>query len=153
MIVTDDIAKAVTDRASAVANLTAALPGLLWYDRGPDVPTAYPYGVFFIEEGDTELFSMSGYLAKFTLRIASYVQMGNASSPGNVARGLMEAFATTGAQVTFGNVSLRGADEKMLACNPKKPDGKYAKELRDGADVFSCGLMVELLAQGNRSVA
>lgn len=154
MITTDDIAKIVTDRFTAVGSLGTDITGGAWYGRGSDPPSAYPYVVFQIEARETQVFSGSLCVQKFEVRAAAYIPIGDAGSdPNGVQQEMNTALVTAAAQTALRNAALRNGTEKILHSRPLSPDGRFEQRLREGRDVFACGVRAELLCQGDRSVS
>lgn len=155
MIVADDMAKVVVDRTAAVAAFTTAVPGLAWFDRGPDAPTAYPYAVFRVLIGEAKVYSGDAYVVPVVIQIGAYAPVGAAgSNPAAVQQALAACFTTSAAQDALRLTALRNAGEHILSARPVTPDpSKFAPTLREARDVFVCGFAVELLCQGDRSAA
>lgn len=148
MITPDDVSSLVGDRTAAVANYAAAVPGGTFFDRGPDAPSDYPYMVFKLEFG--ELVTTSGplYTQNVRVRSAAYSVPGQ-GSPQDVALALFECFGTVDANTAIVGTLMRGND-KPLSCRAAISRGEFEKTLRNGQDVFLCGLTFDILFQGDR---
>jgi hypothetical protein len=154
MITPDDISALVLARYTATAAFGTAVPGGGWFGRGPDTPTAYPYAVHQIEPDPAITFTADLYVHKFTVKVAAYAPVGASGvNPQNVALAIFGSLCTTAAQTAFQAASMRNATEKVLHARPVAPRGEFAEKLREARDVFVCGLAVELLCQGDKSVA
>lgn len=156
MITIDDVAGAVLSVLNASAAFAAAVPGQVWFERAPDMPSAYPFAVFHLHAATAGLSFEDAYTQAFTLSIAAYVPQGAESSPSDppgVQEALFSALASEAANTAFQALALRNASERILHGKPLAPAGQYARQLRDGRDVFACGLTTEILVQGDRSVA
>lgn len=156
MVTIDDIAGAVLSVLSADGGFTSSIPGLAWFERAPDTPAAYPYAVFHLKAAPAGLTFESNYIQAFTLSIAAYVPQSTEASPADppgVQEALFAALAAQSAETAFQALTFRNAGERVMHCKPLVPSGQYAQQLRDGRDVFACGLTVELLVQGDRSVS
>lgn len=156
MVTVDDIAGAVSSVLTTNTAFTTAIPGQAWFERAPDTPPAYPYAVYHIKAANAELSFEDVYVQKFTLTIAAYVPQGSESSPSDppgVQEALSEALVTETANATFQGIAFRNVGERILHSILLAPSGEYARQLRDGRDVFACGLTVEILIQGDRSVS
>ena len=130
------------------------LPGLAWVGRGPaGDPAGYPYSVAQIEAGQTRNTSGGLYVQPWTVRLAAYApQTATGAEMQAVQQLFHEALASSAAHTALLATALRSATEKILRARVMPGKGEYAKELREGRDVFVCGLTVELLAQGDRGV-
>lgn len=156
MTTIDDIAGAVLGILSGSTAFAAAVPGQAWFERAPDSPAAYPYAVFHIAAEPAEFSFESAYTQVFTLTIAAYAPQGGEASPGDppgVQQALFNSLASNSANEAFQAFPLRNSSELILHAIPVAPTGGYSKQLRDGRDVFACGLAVQLLVQGDRSAA
>jgi hypothetical protein len=141
---------------AASEGFASAAPGLAWFERAPDTPARYPYAVYQLKASPAVLSFEHVYFQIFTVTMAVYVPQGSGTSPADppgVQEALCEALVTESANTTFQGISLRNATERILHSKPLAPSGQYAQQLRDGRDVFACGLTVELLVQGDRSVS
>lgn len=156
MITFDDMVKVIFDRTRF--NLSAfntALPGGQWTGRGPPGdPDGYPYAVMQIESGAVKNSTGGLYTQLWTARLAAYAPMGDAATS---IQGVLQMWNTS-LLSTAGNTALRGAalrnaTEKILRAHLAPGKGEYAKELREGRDVFLAGLSLELLVQGDKDVA
>lgn len=153
MITADDVAGVVLAQLVAQAGYATALPGKAWFDRGPDVPDGYPYGVFKVDAADATLTTGALYVQVWTARLAVYVQMGASGNNSQTVQQLLNtALVGTSAAAALRVLALRNASEKVVGSRPKPGESRYARELREGRDVFSCGLTVDLIFQGDRSV-
>ena len=155
MVTIDDVAGAVLSVLAADSGFATSVPGQAWFERAPDTPAAYPYAVFHLRAATAGLSFESNYVQAFTLTIAAYVPQSTEASPSDppgVQEALFTALATDAAETVFKSVALRNASELVLHCKPGAPSGQYAQQLRDGRDVFACGLTVELLVQGDKSI-
>jgi hypothetical protein len=156
VVTIDDIAGAVSSVLAANTGFASAVPGLAWFERAPDTPAAYPYAVFHIKASPAGLSFEDAYFQTFTLTIAAYVPQGAETSPSDppgVQEALFAALVTEDANTFFQGTTLRNATELILHSKPLAPSGQYAQQLRDGRDVFVCGLTVEILIQGDRSIS
>ncbi len=142
-------------RYAATPSFGTAVPGGGWFGRGPDSPSAYPYAVHTIEADAQKTMTNNAYVQKFTVKVAVYTLVGvaPATSPQTVALALVSALCITAAQTAFQAASLRNGTEHVLHARQVTPKGEFADKLREGRDVFVCGLSVELLCQGNAAVA
>ncbi len=156
MVTIDDIAGAVSSVLAADTGFSGSVPGQAWFERAPDTPATYPYAVFHLKAATAGLSFEDAYTQAFTLVIVVYVPQGIETSPANspgVQEILFSALVTENANSNFQGLSLRNASERILHAKPLTPSGQYAQQLRDGRDVFACGLTVEILVQGDRSVS
>lgn len=154
MITPDDIGVLLKARFAATSAFGTAVPGGAWFGRGPDTPDAYPYAVHQIEATPAVTFTADAYIQKFTVKVAAYAPVGDSGvNPNTVAQAMYAALCTTAAQALFQAAGMRNPNEHVLHARPVSPTGEFADKLRDGKDVFVCGLSVELLCQGDRSVA
>jgi hypothetical protein len=156
MVTIDDVAGAVAGVLGADTGFAGAVPGRAWFERAPDTPPSYPYAVYHLKAVPAALSFEDAYTQAFTLTIAAYVPQGTETRPADpagVQEALFQALATEGANASFQGTALRNASERVLHSKPRVPSGQYAQQLRDGRDVFACGLTVEILVQGDRSVA
>jgi hypothetical protein len=156
MVTIDDIAGAVSTVLAANTGFSNSVPGQSWFERAPDTPASYPYAVYQLKAAPAGLSFEDAYFQAFTLTIAAYVPQGTETSPANppgVQEALFEALVTENANSAFQGLNLRNASERILHSKPLAPSGQYAQQLRDGRDVFACGLTVEILAQGDRSIS
>lgn len=156
MVTIDDIAGAVLSVLAADTGFAASVPGQAWFDRAPDTPAAYPYAVFHLHAAAAGQSFEAAYVQTFTLAVAAYVPQSTEASPADppgVQEALFAALATQAGESALQGVALRNASERILHSRPVVPSGQYAQQLRDGRDVFACGLSVELLVQGDRSVS
>ncbi len=156
VVTIDDIAGAVSSVLAANTGFASSVPGQTWFERAPDTPASYPYAVFHLKAAPAGLSFEDAYFQAFTLTIAAYVPQGTEISPADppgVQEALFEALVTDNANAAFQAVSLRNASERILHSKPLAPSGQYVQQLRDGRDVFACGLTVEILIQGDRSVS
>lgn len=149
MITPDDVGKLIGDRTEDVSNYAAAVPGGTFFDRGPDDPAAYPYMIFKLEFG--ELVTTSGPLSTQNVRVraATYSAPG-AGNPQTVALALFECFGTQAANLAIIGTAMRNGNDKPLSCRPAISRGEFDKTLRNGQDVFLCGLTFDILFQGDR---
>ena len=145
MVTLDDVAGIVKAQLAAQSGYNTTLPGGSWFDRGPDTPAGYPYDVFKIEAGLSELTSGGAYVQRFTVRVAGYCPLGDS--------GVNVQLVSVAAQTALLAASLRNASEKVLAGVPSSARGEYAPTLRDGKDVWIAGLTVDLIVQGDRGAA
>jgi hypothetical protein len=156
MVTIDDIAGAVSTVLAANTVFANSVPGQAWFERAPDTPASYPYAVFHLKAAPAGLSFEDAYFQAFTLTIAAYLPQGAETSPADppsVQEALFEALVTENANSTFQGLSLRNASERILHSKPLAPSGEYAQQLRDGRDMFACGLTVEIFVQGDRSVS
>jgi hypothetical protein len=156
MITIDDVAGAVLSVLAVDTGFAASVPGQAWFDRAPDTPAAYPYAVFHLRAGAAGPTFEAAYVQPFTLAVAAYVPQSTDAAPADpagVQEALFDALATQAAEAAFQAVALRNASERIMHCRPVAPAGQYAPQLRDGRDLFACGLTVEMLVQGDRSVS
>jgi hypothetical protein len=153
VITADDVMKAIGDQLSAAANWSAAVPGGVFFARGPETPAAYPYIVAQVQGGRAEVFSGSLYIQPWSVRLAAYCQAGGAVNARTVEQLMNGQLVTLAGQTAMRGAILRNNTEKVLHIVPAAGDGKYAPELRSGQDVFVAGLTVDLLLQGDRSVS
>lgn len=148
MITTEDISAVVTPAIDA----QTAIAGKAWPGRGPDAPDAYPYVVFTVSASNAETFSGPKYVQKFRVKAAAYMPIGGdpAVDVGNTLKALCAALCVSGAPVV---AALRNSGEKVLHSIPVTSEERYESKLREGQDVLAAGVTVELLCQGDRSVA
>ncbi|AMV25437.1 hypothetical protein VT84_13630 [Gemmata sp. SH-PL17] len=147
MILHDDIYAAVK---AALAPQGATFPGGAHPNRGPDVPSAYPYVVFAADPEPAELQSGPTYTQKWTVTATAYAQAGQTPQILDVQKALASALAVDGAPVV---AALRNATERVMASVPVVSNEDYAPELRDGKDVMVTSQSCQLYCQGDRSVA
>jgi len=155
VVTIDDIAGAVSSVLTANMGFATSIPGQAWFERAPDTPANYPYAVYHLKTTSAGLSFEDAYFQAFTLSIAAYVPQGVETSPADppgVQEALFEALVTENANATFQGLSLRNASERILHSKPLATSGQYVQLLRDGRDVFACGLTVEILVQGDRSL-
>jgi hypothetical protein len=138
------------------AAFTSAVVGGFNYERPPDnEPQVYPYAVYHLKADAPERAFDAFYFQKFTLDIAAYVPQGAETSPSD-APGVQEAMyfalASDSANIIFMATALRNATELILHAVAKQSTGAYAGTMREGRDVFTAGLTVEFLCQGDRTV-
>lgn len=154
MITPDDIAGAVFARVAATGGYATYLPGLAWFDAGPDAPGGYPYAVFKVEARPAEVTSGSAYVQAFSVRVAAYAPVGGSGvDVAATQQFLNTALAGDAALAALRGASLRNGSEKVLHARPVTPAGAFDRTVREGRDVFVCGLAVEVVAQGDRSVS
>ena len=154
MVTLDDVAGIVKAQLAAQSGYNTTLPGGSWFDRGPDTPAGYPYDVFKIEAGLSELTSGGAYVQRFTVRVAGYCPLGDSGVNVQLVSQLFHAaLVSVAAQTALLAASLRNASEKVLAGVPSSARGEYAPTLRDGKDVWIAGLTVDLIVQGDRGAA
>lgn len=154
MITADDVAAAVVARTAALASFVAAVPGKAWFDRGPDVPDAYPYAVFKLKAGEQRRASGTAYAQAWACEFAVYAPVGAAGvNQQSVQQALADCFVTAAGRTQMRAAALRNATEKVLDSRATDHTAAAAKELREGRDVFAAGLSFELLVQGDRSVS
>lgn len=154
MVTQDDVAALVLARTAATSGFSDAVPGGAWYDRGPDVPTAYPYVVFKIEPGPVESFSGDLHLKQFSVRAAAYCPVGQSGvNQQTVQQSLNTALVSTAANAWFQAQALRNATDLCLHGLPAGDGGSHARELREGRDVFTPVVSVDLMFQSDGSVA
>jgi len=153
MVSVVDVGKAVETRLSALPAFAAAVPGGAYLDRGPDEPTAYPYEVHKVERsGDAEVTSGAAYVQAFRVTLVAYcpVPAADAVAPAAVGAALFAATCSADGQAALKATPLRNPGERVLHCRPLAPSGRFDQSLRQGKDVFVCGLEVEILVQGDR---
>lgn len=138
MINTDDIQTVV------VAAFAGTVPGGVHPNRGPDVPSAYPYVVFTTDCGDAEHTAVGPYFQKWRVSLAMYVQLGSTVTVGTLLRTLDAALLNM-------VVPLRNASETVMQCLPVSADEEYDAELRDGRDILVAMRVAELYCQGDRT--
>jgi hypothetical protein len=156
MVTVDDIAGAVTSVLAANSTFTTSVTGGAWFERAPDMPPSYPYAVFHIKAAPAVLSFEDAYFQTFTLTIAAYVPQGlntSPSDPPGVQEAIFTAAVTETANAAFQAYELRNSTEHIMHSIPAVPSGQYDRTLRDGRDVFACGLTSEILVQGDRSVS
>lgn len=147
MITTEDI----DTRVASAINAQAAIAGKAWAGRGPDAPT-YPYCVFLLHALEAETFSGARYVQRWQVRAAVYVPIG-APAPISVASSLAALNTALAIKTAAVVGNLRNSGEKVLSTRPVMSDEKYAPTMREGKDVLVAGVTVELLCEGDRSVA
>lgn len=126
-------------------------PGGHWHGRGPDNPAGYPYDVFKVDSQASNLTSGDLYDQTFVVRLAGYCPIGLSGVDANAVQQLFcSAFLTSTAQTALLALSLRNNDDKVLGARLSDVKGEYAQSLRDGRDVFLCGMTVEIIVQGTR---
>ena len=154
MITADDIAGLVVlARTAAVTGYATTLPGASWYGRGPsNDPAGYPYDVFQIEPGPVKNSTGGGYTQVWTVRRAAYAPVGATGVDVNAVLKLYnDALVSTAAQTALRAIAMRNATEKVLRAKlVAGSPSQYARELRDGRDVFVAGQTVEILVQGDK---
>lgn len=152
MVTIDDMGKVVTDRQAAVAGYSTTLPGKAWFGRGPsDDPAGYPYSVAQIEFGAAKNDSGGGYTQPWTVRLAAYAPVGATGvNPQTVEQLFNNALVSTAAIAALRATALRNTGDKIISSKLVPGKGEYAKELREGRDVFVCGLTAEILVQGDK---
>lgn len=155
MVTLDDIANLIEAQLIATSGYAAALPGGAIYDRGSDTPNGYPYAVYGIKASPAELIFEDAYSQKFQVSIASYCPptVVTGISTSTVQQFFWTALAIEAANNTLVATALRNPTEHVLHAIPQPETGAFAPQLREGRDVFVCGLSVEILVQGDRSVS
>lgn len=152
MVTVDDVAKVVGDRLAAVAAYVSAVPGGSWFGRGPDAPS-YAYTVFQVEAARRQDFSGDATVQAFTVRLATYAPVGASGvDPQAIQQSMGDALTSAAGVAALQVMSLRNASEKVLAGRSIRLDGSFAPTAREARDVFVCGMVVEILVQGDRSV-
>lgn len=148
MILTEDINTVVL----TALNAQSALTGKAWPNHGPDAPTAYPYAVFVATPLEAESYSGPKYTQRWRVRAAAYVPVGapSAISVIDTLKALVTALGISSAVVV---AALRNSGEAVRATRPVDGDDAYAPTMREGKDVLVAGVSVELLCEGDRSVA
>lgn len=143
-ITRSDVSKVFGDRLAASPEFAAAVPGRAWADQGPDVPDAYPYGVFKVEKvGGPEINSDQTYTQEFAVTLAVYAPMATTvTDPQSIE--LAIAAAVNGNPTNW--AALRSGS--VLHSIPQGFDGKYADRLRQGQNVFVVGETWHLLCSG-----
>ena len=154
MITVDDIAGVVLARLAATDPGNTICPGGHWFDRGPDAPAGYPYDVFKIEARPPRMTTGAPYDGVFVVRIAGYCPLGDSGvNPQAVEQLFHNALLTLAACTAMLALSLRNVTERVLVGRPSTAKGEFDRTLRQGKDVFVAGITVELVVQGDRSVA
>lgn len=152
MITWDDIAGAVIARQAAVTGYSTTLPGGAYAGRGPSTdPAGYPYSVAQIESGPAKSDGGNGYVQTWTVKLAAYAPIGDTGvSPQSVEQLFNNALVSATGIAGLRAASLRNAGDKILSAKLVPGKSEYVKELRQGRDVFVCGLAAELLVQGDK---
>jgi hypothetical protein len=154
VITFDDIAELVHGRFATEDAGWLTAPGKQWTGRGPDAPDGHPYLVSQVEAGPEKATSGAAYTQGWTVRTAAYCPVGAAGVDiAAVEQLLNAALASADAMAALRAAALRNATEKVLSAKVVPGKGEYARELREGRDVFAAGLTVELLVQGDRSAS
>lgn len=156
MVTADDVAGLVVlARLAAVTDYETILPGAAWFGRAPDGPAGYPYSVFQLEAGEAKLSSGGLYVQAWNVRLGAYAPVGATGvSPLNVQKLFHDALVTEAANTALRAIAMRNGTEKVLHGRPLAArGGEFARELREGRDVFVVGFAAEILVQGNRSVS
>src|SRR5262249_6496289 len=111
----------------------------------------YPYMVFKLEMGAERETSGAPYTQNVRATAGAYSPVGT-GNPQGIALALFECFGTQAANATLIATALRNATEKVLHCKPVNTTAKFDPHMRQGADVFVCGLVFDLFVQGDRGV-
>jgi len=154
VVTVDDIAGAVGGRLAATAGWSAAVPGGVHLGRGPDSPTDYPYAVVDVVPSDAEVFSGDISLQRFEVRVGVYCPSGDPAGGAKTAGELLNlALASSAGNAAMQASALRNANDKILHCLPRRPEGDFADPLRGGRDVWRAGVVTDVLTQSDRGVA
>lgn len=154
MVTVDDIGALVKTRLAAVTGQATTCPGGHWFDRGPDVPDAYPYDVYRVKAGRTGLTTGSLCIQTFIVDLVGYCPIGESGvNPQSVEQLFHTALVSDAAQTALLAYSLRNLTEKVLCGRVVQSEGKFDPDLRDAKDVFAPSLTVEIIVQSDRSVA
>lgn len=154
MVTIDDVATIIANQLAAATGFSSAVPGGAWFDRGPDTPSGYPYVTFHVKAQPIGMCFDDVYFQRFHVDLIAYCPVGASGvNPSTVQEVLNAALVTETANATLQDVSIRNASERILHSRPIAPSGHYAQQLRDGRDVFACGLTIEILVQGDRSLS
>jgi hypothetical protein len=70
-----------------------------------------------------------------------------------VQRALHDCFVTRAARAALKAAALRTPGDRVLDCRVLVAKGEFPRELREGRDVFACGLSFEVLVQGDESAS
>jgi hypothetical protein len=145
VVTPDDVAAGFKARwdGSHVPDSTL-VPNGLHYGRAPQ-GTNPVYGVFTVEEGETEEFSGETYIQTFTVKAAVYAQAGSEGpKTDDKRRELEKAFRRT-AEMTVPNA------DQVLHVRPAAGGGlEYAKEMREAQNVVIASGAWEVLVQATR---
>ncbi len=156
VVTIDDIAGVINAVLEANDGYQASVPGDTEFERAPDTPEAYPYGVYHVEAEEARLCFDGVYFQSFTVSLAVYVPQGEESSPQDatsVQQAIHAALASEDGEAAVKAQAMRNSTERIMHCKLKLPAGQYDHTLRDGKDVFMCGLTVSIMVQGDRSVS
>lgn len=87
------------------------------------------------------------------MRLATYAPVGASGvDPQAIQQSMGDALTSAAGVAALQVMSLRNASEKVLAGRSIRLDGSFAPTAREARDVFVCGMVVEILVQGDRSV-
>jgi hypothetical protein len=155
VVTLDDIALIVTNQLVNTNVFAAAVPGGNFYDRAPDTPTAYPYDSFTIATTPPDLAFGNVYIQKFQVAIGCYCPPSEMTEidTATVESALWTALGTEAVSTALMTTPLRNLSERIMHSKPLPETGAFQPSLREGRDIFVCGLTVEIQVQGDRSVS